>query len=65
MIGKIFIVDLSENSILETFFLTFDFWRQVIKKRNSKLSIWVILDLWSIKVRKIDKMALNKSTQKY
>ena len=30
---------------------------------NSKLSILVILDLWSIKVKKNDKIALNKSTQ--
>ena len=27
--------------------------------------IWVILDLWSIKVKKFDKIALNKSVQKY
>ena len=48
-------------------FLTFFFYiyKQVLKKWNSKLSIWVILDLWSIKVKKIDKIALNKWTQKY
>ena len=30
-----------------------------MKKWNSKLFIWVILDLWSIKVKKIDKIALK------
>ena len=46
-------------------FLTFYFYRQVINKWNSRLSIWVILDLWSLKVKNIDKKALKKSTQKY
>ena len=42
--------------VLETFYIK--------KKWNSKLSIWVILDLWSIKVKK-KMIKLNKSTQKY
>ena len=37
----------------------FYFYRQVIKKCNSKLSIWVILDWWSIKVKQIDEIALK------
>ena len=37
-----------------------------MKKINSKLSILVILNLWSIKVKKkqIDKIAVSKSTKK-
>ena len=53
---------------LETYFLSFSSYRQVLKKRNSKLSIWVILDLWSIRMKKIDKIALNsqpKSTDMF
>ena len=43
----------------------FYFYRQIIKKWNSKLSTRVILDLWSIKVKKKWLNGLKKSTQKY
>ena len=49
----------------ETHFLTFYFYRQVIKKWNSKLSISIVVDLWSIKMKKCDKIALYKSIHKY
>ena len=55
MIRKIFYSRL----IRKFCFLSFHFYRQVIKKWNSKLSVCVILDLWLIKVKKIDKIALN------
>ena len=60
MIGKIFL----ESTNRKILFLETYFYRQVIKKWNTKLSIRVILDLWSIKVKKKkkkDKIALNKS----
>ena len=41
-------------------FLTFYFYRQVKKKWHSKLSICVIIDLWSIKMKKNDKIDLKK-----
>ena len=62
---RFFIVDKQENSIFWNIFLKFYFYTSKLKKWNSKLSTWVILDSWSIKMRKIDKIALNKSTQKY
>ena len=62
MIGKIFYSRLIGKFYFQkTIFLTFYFYRQVVKKCNSKLFIWVILDLWSIKVKKFDNIVLNKS----
>ena len=60
MIGKIFYSRLIGKFFFQkTISLTFYFYRQVVKKSNSRLSIWVILDLWSIKVKKFDNIVLK------
>ena len=63
MTGKIFIVHLLENSIFRNIFLMFYLYRQVIKKWNSKLSIWAILDLWWIKVKTRGPRATTRSPE--
>ena len=45
-------------------FLTFYFYRQVIKTWNSKLSIWVIPYLWSIKAKIIDNIQITSFNRK-
>ena len=50
-----------------TFFSPFIL-RCKLSKWNSKLSVWVLFDLWSIRLKKFDKISWNKafvSTQKH